>query len=252
MFSADTRIADALAARPELRQILPAFHPAFEKLNHPVLGKILPRLVNVADAARVAGVELELLLEVMNLPGAHTRAPSTPVPSTDPGVPPVSPAWLVDPVELDVRPLLAAGEEPFGAIMKAVRALPAGRPLTVIAPFEPAPLLRLLAKAGFLAWTETRADGVRTSFWKAGEVELGEAPMKLVRGERGATLDVRELEPPEPLRQVLLAVEDRANLPLTVLHHREPALLYPRLQERGLRWEVRSAADRVEIVIDAA
>ena len=79
MFTLDTRMSDALAARPELRTILAAFHPAFAKLSHPVLGKILPRLVNVADAARIAGVDAEAMLAVMELPGppkalAHATA----------------------------------------------------------------------------------------------------------------------------------------------------------------------------------
>ena len=50
---------------------------------------------------------------------------------------------------LDVRPLLAAGEEPFDAIMAAVAALPPDGILEIIAPFEPVPLYAVLRARGF-------------------------------------------------------------------------------------------------------
>jgi uncharacterized protein (DUF2249 family) len=50
---------------------------------------------------------------------------------------------------LDVRPLLAAGEEPFEAIMAAVAALPAAGVLEITAPFEPVPLYAVLGARGF-------------------------------------------------------------------------------------------------------
>jgi hypothetical protein len=50
---------------------------------------------------------------------------------------------------LDVRPLLAAGEEPFDAIMVAVSALPPDGVLEITAPFEPIPLYAVLKSRGF-------------------------------------------------------------------------------------------------------
>lgn len=263
MFTRDTRMSEVLARRPELRTILPAFHPEFARLSHPVLGRVLPRLVTVADAARIAGVDEATLLEVLHLPG-----PPDPNPSRERGAhslpaasvsPPVAegsgppPAWLREPVVLDARPLLARGEDPFATIMAALRELPPGRPLTVIAPFEPAPLIRLLGKRGAQSWVEVREGAVYTSFWFAAAPAEGEAApaARLVRGPEGATLDVRGLEPPHPMNQVLAALDDTANLPLRVLHHREPSLLYPRLGERGLRWEVTHGEGVVEILIRA-
>jgi hypothetical protein len=48
------------------------------------------------------------------------------------------------------------------------------------------------------------------------------------------------------MRQVLAAV-DAGRLPLRILHAREPALLWPALQERGLLWTVSHSADAVLI-----
>jgi len=60
---------------------------------------------------------------------------------------------------LDVRPMLARGEEPFTAIRTRVNALAAGQGITVIAPFMPAPLVELLRSEGFTAALEHRSDG---------------------------------------------------------------------------------------------
>ena len=46
---------------------------------------------------------------------------------------------------LDVRPLLAQGEEPYQAIMEAVAALPPDGVLELTAPFAPVPLYGVLA-----------------------------------------------------------------------------------------------------------
>lgn len=53
------------------------------------------------------------------------------------------------PIELDVRPILRSGGEPFGAIMAVVRDLAAGQSLRLIAPFRPDPLMQVLGRQGF-------------------------------------------------------------------------------------------------------
>lgn len=57
---------------------------------------------------------------------------------------------LHDPVVVDARPLIAAGTEPFGAIMAAVAGLVPGQELVVLAPFEPVPLEGVLGSEGFV------------------------------------------------------------------------------------------------------
>ncbi len=74
-----------------------------------------------------------------------------------------SPAFRI----LDVRPLLARGEEPFSVIRARVDALDPGHGLTVVAPFMPAPLIELLRSEGFSSTIEHRADGAwAVNFWK--------------------------------------------------------------------------------------
>ena len=68
---------------------------------------------------------------------------------------------------LDVRSLIARGEEPFAAIRTAVDKLDAGHGLTVVAPFVPAPLIELLKAEGFQSTLERRSDGAwAVNFWR--------------------------------------------------------------------------------------
>lgn len=62
------------------------------------------------------------------------------------------------PLELDVRPLLAAGRPPMAAILNAVHRLAPSQALRLIAPMEPLPLYDLLAQRGFTAEPAQRAD----------------------------------------------------------------------------------------------
>ncbi len=51
--------------------------------------------------------------------------------------------------ELDVRPILRSGGEPFQEIMGAVASLRAGQGLRLLATFKPTPLFSVMASKGF-------------------------------------------------------------------------------------------------------
>lgn len=60
---------------------------------------------------------------------------------------------------LDVRPILARGEEPFDTIMNTVATLEPGESLEIYAPFEPVPLFSVLGAQGFQHDTEPIGNG---------------------------------------------------------------------------------------------
>jgi uncharacterized protein (DUF2249 family) len=62
-------------------------------------------------------------------------------------------------VRLDVRPVLAAGEEPLALILQTADRVPPGGVLEVTAPFEPVPLYAVLAQRGFAHHADAREDG---------------------------------------------------------------------------------------------
>lgn len=62
-------------------------------------------------------------------------------------------------ITLDVRDDLRAGREPFPRIMEAVGRLREGEQLRIIAPFEPRPLIGVLAAQGFGATVTPTEEG---------------------------------------------------------------------------------------------
>lgn len=61
--------------------------------------------------------------------------------------------------KLDVRRLLAQGQEPFDTIMGAVAELEPGEELELTAPLEPIPLYQVLGLRGFSHETEDLGGG---------------------------------------------------------------------------------------------
>ena len=60
---------------------------------------------------------------------------------------------------LDVRPLMAAGKEPFEAIMGTVAALGPEEEFELLAPLDPVPLYGVLGARGFGHETEALGGG---------------------------------------------------------------------------------------------
>jgi len=96
---------------------------------------------------------------------------------------------------LDVRPLLAAGQEPRAAILTALEQLRPGQALRLLTPFEPLPLLSLAASLGFEVTTQ-RTGGAQY------ETRLLRVMMP---SDRVIEVDLRSLPPPEPMQQALAA-----------------------------------------------
>jgi hypothetical protein len=68
---------------------------------------------------------------------------------------------------LDVRPLIAAGGNPFEPITAALGALGADESLLLLTPFLPSPLIERVRGEGFAARPERRADGAwQTRFFR--------------------------------------------------------------------------------------
>ena len=141
-------------------------------------------------------------------------------------------------VHLDVREDIRLGQEPFAKIMATVKALAPEQALVLRAPFEPVPLLAALGKRGFAHWAEQSApDDWTVWFYREPSAPAEAVPVARATVAADAdmtTLDVRGLEPPEPMVQILERLDVlRPGQRLVVLHERRPMLLYPQLDERG-------------------
>lgn len=259
---ASWRVSDVLRRYPALLEVLIGLSPAFAHLRNPLLRKVQTRLVTVAQAAQIAGIEPATLVRSLNV-AAGVAAPDAPQPVSGDhsaladgsalvaGVPfdraPVA-------VTLDVRPLLARGEEPFRAIMAAAAAVGPGQALCLRAPFEPVPLYDILGRRGFahqaaqhgpddweIVFVKT-TDGAVASRAGADTEASARAMGAAVADGADAivTIDVSDLVPPEPMVRILEALEELSpGQTLLVEHVRRPVFLYPRLDELGYQHETR-------------
>jgi uncharacterized protein (DUF2249 family) len=150
-------------------------------------------------------------------------------------------------ITADVRDQLRAGAEPFGLIMAARRKVPSGGALHVRAIFEPVPLYAVMRKQHFANWTEKHADD-DWSVWfypEPGAADDDPAPPAAAAvaapDDGTVVIDVRGLEPPEPMVRTLAALEALApGATLVQLNERVPQFLLPVLEERGFTFEVRT------------
>lgn len=101
-----------------------------------------------------------------------------------------------DPLTVDVRSLLARGIEPLPAIVAARASLEPGQSLRVVAPFEPRPLFARFQAEGFTVATSRTDDGAYAVTFNP--------PAGLASGQT-LDLDLRHLEPPQPLHHALEA-----------------------------------------------
>lgn len=145
---------------------------------------------------------------------------------------------VVDPatiVEADVREDLRNGKEPFQRIMMAREQVPEGGALVIRATFEPAPLYRVMEKSGWAHHTE----------------QLGAEDWRVWFYREVTVLDVRDMEPPDPLTITLEAASRLApGEALVQLNARVPHFLLPRLTEQGFTYHVREVSpERVHVVV---
>jgi len=245
MISADITVARLLDDHPELVDVLAGYHPHFKALRNRLLRRVMAPRVTVGQAARMAGVPERELLAVLARAVGETPEPA-PAVAADPrraetSGPEPPPAIAEVPearrVHLDVRDDIRRGEEPFARIMGVVRTLADDHVLVLRAPFEPIPLYDILGRRGFAHWAERR-EASDWSVWfyrDAGRPIARRDPAPAAPAAGAPTvLDVRGLEPPQPMVRVLDAIERLApGAELEVRHDRRPIFLYPQLEERG-------------------
>lgn len=150
---------------------------------------------------------------------------------------------MTDYLDVDARPILHAGGEPFSLIMAAVGRLREGQGLRLYAPFKPVPLFTVMADKGF-AHSASELEGGE---WEVLFTPVGAKPEIASSAvssspfaawpEPVVELDNRDLEPPEPMVRILAAAEKLGpGETLSSLLRREPVFLFPQLEKRGFRW----------------
>ena len=145
-------------------------------------------------------------------------------------------------VDVDARPILRAGGEPFSLIMGALETLKPGQGLRLFATFKPFPLFGVMQQRGF-SHEAIELDGGEWEILFRPVASINEAsPSEDVADDvawpsPAIELDNLDLDPPEPMVRILQAVEKvKAGEVVSALLSREPMFLFPELAKRGHQW----------------
>lgn len=147
--------------------------------------------------------------------------------------------------DLDVRPILREGGEPFSVIMQAVSALAPGQSLRLFATFKPLPLFQVLGARGFDASAREIGNGEWEVIFTPSEATSAPAAKPPVAASAPDDawpapvdeLDNRDLDPPEPMVKTLEGVEAlQPGQTIAALLPREPVFLLEELEARGHSW----------------
>ena len=150
-------------------------------------------------------------------------------------------------VDLDVRPILSGGTDPFEKIMETLNGIGDNDTLKIINTFEPVPLINKLKTQGYTHKTE-RPDGgeVHTYISKVSDAVVSEPStdsgdksdlsfedLEAKFANKLTEVDVRDLEMPMPMVTILEEIEKLSDGEALYVHHKRlPQYLLPELENR--------------------
>jgi len=262
---ASWKISEVIGRYPQIVDELAGLNATFRLLRNPVARRVQARLVTVAQAAQIAGMEPDDLVSFLNASigvAADSASTDVPVSSQLADVP----AWIDQaPVaEVDARALQRQGQEPFSAIAAAMRQAAPGEVVRLRSTFEPVPLYTVLRQRGFAHFSQQIGeDDWDVLLYNAGRTRMPEVstPAPPSSADLDAdwsapdatiTIDVSELVPPEPLVRIMEALEQLPSGGRLLVHHvRRPVHLYPQLDQSGYRHQTRELGPgKVELLIE--
>ena len=255
IINANTKISKILKQNPHALEAIISINPKFEKLRNPILRKLMAARTSIGMASKIGGLSVEKFFEKLQPlgfePDRDTLEESREKPKLPAFFSSLKPEQIVD---LDVRPIIEAGKDPLSLIVEKVKSIPKGSALKVINSFEPTPLILLLKKQGFESFVDAIDDQlVETYFYRTGDEPLeinapknnSEGWDELLKHFEGKiqTVDVRNLEMPQPMMTILESIEKLpAENALFVYHKRIPVFLLPELKERKFDYRIKEEA----------
>ncbi|MGF7073233.1 DUF2249 domain-containing protein [Mucilaginibacter sp. 3215] len=260
VLNANSLISDLLKYNEELIiQKLTELNKNFNRLKNPVLRKVLAKRVSVAQACRIAGCSLNEFFDVLKPLGfkaAHeaVEVDRLPLPLA---------ASFTKIIDLDARPILAAGNDPLKMILTAAAGLKNSEVLKVINTFEPVPLINLLENKGYRSFLDIAGPELVNTYFLKKEAQPDELIMdiselsveadgltELMKAYQLYIMDVRPFQMPKPMTMILDKLETlKTTEALYVRHRKVPVHLLPVLKERGFDFRIMETADAVILFI---
>ncbi len=247
--NSNTKISKILRENTEAISTIASINKHFEKLNNPILRRVLAPRVTVKDAAKIGKVSVNEFLQKLEEIGFEVvyEEDNQIIENLEKKK---SATEISNVVSLDVRPTINAGADPFSEIMGALKELKENETLKLINIFEPIPIIQILQEKGYTTFVEQISDNEYHTFFSkntqnshkdiVSEMPISEGSFeeKLVSfGGNIKEIDVRHLEMPEPMVTILKELESLPeNFVLFVIHKKVPQFLLPELKSRNYSW----------------
>ncbi|MEO6834055.1 MAG: DUF2249 domain-containing protein [Chitinophagaceae bacterium] len=260
LINSGTKIAALIKHHPDALEAIVALSPDFKKLRNPMLRKLMAGRTSIAMASQIGGCKPEDFFEKLKPLGFEIDGDKV-----EEAVSPISedalPAFIreakeEDILNLDVRDMLAEGNDPLKLIQQTVKNLESGKLLRIVNTFEPTPLIMLLGKQGFKSHVQKLApDHIETYFFKGENVVAATAEVseeshddwdaQLARFDgKLQEIDVRHLEMPQPMMNILEALEKLPEgMALYVHHKRIPVFLLSELKDRNFEYRIKQTQE---------
>jgi hypothetical protein len=152
-----TKVNQLLESYPELENILIEYAPAFKKLKNPVLRKTVAKVTSLQQAAAIANVNVEELINHMRKEvgqDLYSEASAVNYNTT-------KPEWYDEKLvqeELDAKKMLDSGEQPVNQAISDLKKIDNGTIYKVLAPFLPAPLIDKASSLRIKHWVVKEKD----------------------------------------------------------------------------------------------
>lgn len=260
LINSQTKIAALLKHHPDALEAIITISKDFSKLRNPILRKLMAGRTSIAMASMIGGCKPEDFFEKLEPLGFKTDTTISideeiQVPDKS-GLQFLKDIGASEIIDLDVREMLAGGNDPLRLIQQHVKDLQKGQVLKIINTFEPVPLIKLLEKQGFLTYTDpVRKDLIETYFYrtKPAETDPKEAVpevqndwnMFLQRYENKLEqVDVRHLEMPGPMMCILEKLETLPSDKALYVHHKRiPVFLLNELKDRNFDYRIKEISE---------
>lgn len=252
----NTKISVIIKSNPEAIDAIASVNKHFLKLKNPLLRKLLAPRVSIQEAAKIGGCDPTILLEKLLDLGFTIKENADPF-SLDQSPAENSVDTIPDDYSkktiIDIRPWLKDEIDPLPIILKELKSLSPSEFLTVISPFRPTPLQKLLAAKNYTSiCKEKRNDLFETSFFQSNH-KLDEqafesqplahlttdfASIKEFFASKTKVIDVSTMEMPLPMVTILNELEylDSSHA-LLVKHRKFPQFLIAELEQRGYAYQ---------------
>lgn len=244
----NTRISELIKANKDSIAAIASLAKPLEKLQNPILRKLMASRVTIGEAAKMGGCTVHDFQRVLVPLGFNFVSDDLVGDLTHEELP----EWLKllpenQIIIFDVREILSGGQDPLKQILKRFKETPTGKALCIVNTFVPVPLVRLLEKDGVLSYTKkVQPNEYHTYFYKVPDSQPasettntgGNEKLRMLNHdefqreykryskEQIREIDVRHLEMPGPMQTILeILPQLGSDEALYVNHKRVPLYL---------------------------